>query len=128
MHGWDLDEKEKKEIKICWNGSVVIIQIHSDTEKLKRENLISVSLEMHLIYFSIWEAHIDNIKSNNFLWGIYLGFSCLQLCSSPVQEKTYVRQAVSLLYVPGIHSVQWYTFIYDFSPWEGLQESKYKFT
>ena len=33
----------------------------------KRENLISVSLEMHLIYFSIWEAHIDNFRSNNFL-------------------------------------------------------------
>ena len=32
----------------------------------KRENLISVSLEMHLIYFSIWEAHIDNSKSNKF--------------------------------------------------------------
>ena len=33
----------------------------------KRENLISVSLEMHLIYFSIWEANIDNIKSNSVL-------------------------------------------------------------
>ena len=32
----------------------------------KRENLISVSLETHLIYFSIWEAHIDNSKSNKF--------------------------------------------------------------
>ena len=33
----------------------------------KRENLQSVSLEMHVIYFSIWEAHIDNSKSKNFL-------------------------------------------------------------
>ena len=32
----------------------------------KRENLISVSLETHLIYFSIWEAHTDNSKSNKF--------------------------------------------------------------
>ena len=36
----------------------------------KRENLKSVSLEMHVIYFSIWEAYIDNSKSNNSLWVI----------------------------------------------------------
>ena len=37
----------------------------------KRQNLISVSLEMHVIYFSIWEAHIWEAhiesKSNKFL-------------------------------------------------------------
>ena len=34
----------------------------------KRENLISVLLEMRVIYFSIWEAHIDNSKSNKFFY------------------------------------------------------------
>ena len=43
----------------------------------KRQNLISVSLEMHVICFSIWEAHIDKSESNKFLWEIYSGFSCL---------------------------------------------------
>ena len=33
----------------------------------KRGNLISVPLEMHVIYFSISEAYIDNSKSNKFL-------------------------------------------------------------
>ena len=35
MHDWNLDVKEKKELKICWNGSVVIIQMRSDTEKAR---------------------------------------------------------------------------------------------
>ena len=59
----------------------------------KRENLISVSLEMHVIYFSIWEARVDNSKSDTFLREIYSEFSCFQLCSSLVQEKTYVLQS-----------------------------------
>ena len=34
----------------------------------KRGNLISVSLEMHGIYFSIWgPGHINNSKSNKLL-------------------------------------------------------------
>ena len=58
-----------------------------------RGNLKSVPLEMHFIYFSISEAHIDNSKSKQILWGIDSGFSCLQLSSSPVQEATDVRQS-----------------------------------
>ena len=46
-------------------------------------SLISVSLEMHVIYFalsSIAVAHIDKSNSNVlFLWGIYSGFSYLKL-------------------------------------------------
>ena len=33
----------------------------------KRDNLISVPLEMHVIYFSISEAYIDNSKSKKNL-------------------------------------------------------------
>ena len=33
----------------------------------KRGNLISVPLEMHVIYFSISGAHIDNSKSKKIL-------------------------------------------------------------
>ena len=67
----------------------------------KRGNLISVPLEMHVIYFSISEAYIDNSKSKKILWAIDSGFSCLQLSSSPVQDETDVRQScvVCTLYV-----------------------------
>ena len=39
MHGWDLDVKEKKELKIYRNENVVIIQIYSDTEKARESHI-----------------------------------------------------------------------------------------
>ena len=45
----------------AWSLFIYIVMLR------KRENLKSVSLEMHVIYFSIWEAHIDHSESKNFL-------------------------------------------------------------
>ena len=33
----------------------------------RQENLISVLLEMHVIYLFIWETHVNNSNSNKFL-------------------------------------------------------------
>ena len=62
MHGWDLDVKKRRnfkyaEMEVCSLFKYIVIL-------RKRENLTSVLLEIRVIYFSIWEAHIDNSKSN----------------------------------------------------------------
>ena len=84
-------KRRKKELK-CWNASVIIIQIHSDTEKARESHICITGNAMWFPF--LFEKPISTIlKVIIFLWGIYSAFSCLQLCSGPVQEKTYVRQS-----------------------------------
>ena len=69
------------------------------TEVLRKwGNLKSVSLEMYVIYFSIWEAHIDNSKSNNFDEEFIQGF--LASNYAEVQSKWKLTFAKAVFYVP----------------------------
>ena len=63
----------------------------------KRGNLISVPLEMHVIYFSIWEAYIDNAKRKKFYEEFTQGF--LASNNPVVQSKRKLTFAKAVLYV-----------------------------
>ena len=53
---------------------------------------------MYVIYFSIWEAHIDNSKSNNFDEEFIQGF--LASNYAKVQSKRKLTFAKAVFYVP----------------------------
>ena len=53
---------------------------------------------MYVIYFSIWEAHIDNSKSNNFDEEFIQGF--LASNYAEVQSKWKLTFAKAVFYVP----------------------------
>ena len=91
--------------------------------------IISVSLEMHVIYFalcSIAVAHIDNSKSNVIIFirnllRVFLPPIITEVLGSSVQQNLHLLKlcCMYLAFCSIIH-------LYDFSPSERLQESKYK--
>ena len=67
MHGWDLDITEKNDTISAYLKKYAEMEVQSSLKGLrKRENLISVSLEMHVIFFSIWETMSTIPKLINF--------------------------------------------------------------